>query len=83
MQIMTPKARSDVHVNLPALQKLDMMLIVCCRPLICAYASLGFRTFLHSVAYSFTLWNILYLVMLYATKYAGSNGLNDRYRILV
>ncbi|PWZ22995.1 hypothetical protein Zm00014a_022782 [Zea mays] len=26
-EIMTPKARSDVHVNLPALQKLDMMLI--------------------------------------------------------
>jgi hypothetical protein len=31
MQIMTPKARSDVHVNLPALQKLDAMLIVCCQ----------------------------------------------------
>jgi hypothetical protein len=28
VQIMTPKARSDVHVNLPALQKLDSMLIV-------------------------------------------------------
>ncbi|VAI48418.1 unnamed protein product [Triticum turgidum subsp. durum] len=26
-EIMTPKARSDVHVNLPALQKLDSMLI--------------------------------------------------------
>ncbi|OEL33155.1 Rop guanine nucleotide exchange factor 14 [Dichanthelium oligosanthes] len=26
-EIMTPKARSDVHVNLPALQKLDAMLI--------------------------------------------------------
>ncbi|AQK54538.1 Rop guanine nucleotide exchange factor 14 [Zea mays] len=26
-EIMTPKARSDVHVNLPALQKLDTMLI--------------------------------------------------------
>lgn len=26
---MIPKARSDVHVNLPALQKLDSMLIVC------------------------------------------------------
>lgn len=29
LQIMIPKARSDVHVNLPALQKLDSMLIVC------------------------------------------------------
>lgn len=29
LQIMTPKARSDVNVNLPALQKLDSMLIVC------------------------------------------------------
>lgn len=28
-QIMTPKARSDVHVNLPALQKLDSILVVC------------------------------------------------------
>lgn len=27
-QIMTPKARADIHVNLPALQKLDSMLIV-------------------------------------------------------
>lgn len=27
LEIMTPKARSDVHVNLPALQKLDSMLI--------------------------------------------------------
>ena len=27
-QIMTPKARGDVHINLPALQKLDSMLIV-------------------------------------------------------
>ncbi|KAG9154019.1 hypothetical protein Leryth_000526 [Lithospermum erythrorhizon] len=27
MEIMTPKVRSDVHVNLPALQKLDSMLI--------------------------------------------------------
>ncbi|KAL3738518.1 hypothetical protein ACJRO7_019965 [Eucalyptus globulus] len=26
-QIMTPKARADIHVNLPALQKLDSMLI--------------------------------------------------------
>lgn len=25
---MTPKARADVHVNLPALQKIDSMLIV-------------------------------------------------------
>ena len=25
---MTPKARADIHVNLPALQKLDSMLIV-------------------------------------------------------
>ncbi|PKA64124.1 Rop guanine nucleotide exchange factor 1 [Apostasia shenzhenica] len=28
LEIMIPKARSDVHVNLPALQKLDTMLIV-------------------------------------------------------
>ena len=28
-QIMTPKARADVHINLPALQKIDSMLIVC------------------------------------------------------
>lgn len=28
-QIMTPKARADIHMNLPALQKLDSMLIVC------------------------------------------------------
>ncbi|KAJ4746341.1 rop guanine nucleotide exchange factor-like protein [Rhynchospora pubera] len=27
LEIMTPKARSDIHVNLPALQKLDSMLI--------------------------------------------------------
>ena len=27
-QIMTPKARADIHMNLPALQKLDSMLIV-------------------------------------------------------
>ncbi|XVE99989.1 hypothetical protein REPUB_Repub03eG0247900 [Reevesia pubescens] len=27
MEIMTPKARADIHVNLPALQKLDSMLI--------------------------------------------------------
>ncbi|KAL6001794.1 hypothetical protein ACLOJK_041772, partial [Asimina triloba] len=27
LEIMTPKARSDVHMNLPALQKLDSMLI--------------------------------------------------------
>ncbi|PSS01270.1 Rop guanine nucleotide exchange factor like [Actinidia chinensis var. chinensis] len=27
MEIMTPKARADIHVNLPALQKLDTMLI--------------------------------------------------------
>ncbi|XP_039056263.1 rop guanine nucleotide exchange factor 14-like [Hibiscus syriacus] len=27
MEIMTPKARADVHMNLPALQKLDSMLI--------------------------------------------------------
>ncbi|KAK8941064.1 Rop guanine nucleotide exchange factor 1 [Platanthera zijinensis] len=27
LEVMTPKARSDVHVNLPALQKLDSMLI--------------------------------------------------------
>jgi len=27
-QIMTPKARADVHMNLPALQKIDSMLIV-------------------------------------------------------
>ncbi|XAR70764.1 hypothetical protein NMG60_11027743 [Bertholletia excelsa] len=27
MEIMTPKARADVHINLPALQKLDSMLI--------------------------------------------------------
>lgn len=25
---MTPKARGDIHMNLPALQKLDSMLIV-------------------------------------------------------
>lgn len=25
---MTPKARADIHMNLPALQKLDSMLIV-------------------------------------------------------
>lgn len=25
---MTPKARSDIHMNLPALQKLDSMLLV-------------------------------------------------------
>ncbi|XP_072988944.1 rop guanine nucleotide exchange factor 14 isoform X1 [Typha latifolia] len=31
LEIMIPKARSDVHVNLPALQKLDSMLIVCYR----------------------------------------------------
>lgn len=34
---MTPKARSDVHVNLPALQKLDSMLIVCCH---CVFISI-------------------------------------------
>lgn len=28
LQIMTPKVRGDVHMNLPALQKLDSMLIV-------------------------------------------------------
>lgn len=28
VQIMTPKARADIHMNLPALQKLDSMLIV-------------------------------------------------------
>lgn len=28
IQIMTPKARVDVHLNLPALQKLDSMLLV-------------------------------------------------------
>lgn len=28
MQIMTPKARADIHMNLPALRKLDSMLIV-------------------------------------------------------
>jgi hypothetical protein len=28
LQIMTPKARADIHMNLPALQKLDSMLIV-------------------------------------------------------
>nr|KJB25095.1 hypothetical protein B456_004G176500 [Gossypium raimondii] len=28
MEIMTPKARADIHMNLPALQKLDSMLIV-------------------------------------------------------
>ena len=27
-QIMTPKVRADIHMNLPALQKLDSMLIV-------------------------------------------------------
>ncbi|XP_058745026.1 rop guanine nucleotide exchange factor 14-like [Vicia villosa] len=27
-EIMTPKARADIHMNLPALQKLDSMLIV-------------------------------------------------------
>ncbi|CAA2984500.1 rop guanine nucleotide exchange factor 14 [Olea europaea subsp. europaea] len=27
MEIMTPKARSDIHMNLPALQKLDCMLL--------------------------------------------------------
>ncbi|KAL6985562.1 Rop guanine nucleotide exchange factor 14 [Sarracenia purpurea var. burkii] len=27
MEIMTPKARADIHINLPALQKLDSMLI--------------------------------------------------------
>ena len=27
-QIMTPKVRADIHINLPALQKLDSMLIV-------------------------------------------------------
>lgn len=25
---MTPKVRADIHINLPALQKLDSMLIV-------------------------------------------------------
>lgn len=29
-QIMTPKARADIHMNLPALEKLDSMLIVRC-----------------------------------------------------
>lgn len=28
LQIMTPKVRGDIHMNLPALQKLDSMLIV-------------------------------------------------------
>ncbi|KAM0029850.1 putative PRONE domain, Rop guanine nucleotide exchange factor [Helianthus debilis subsp. tardiflorus] len=28
IEIMTPKARGDVHLNLPALQKLDSMLLV-------------------------------------------------------
>ncbi|KAK1361444.1 Rop guanine nucleotide exchange factor 14 [Heracleum sosnowskyi] len=28
LEIMTPKARADIHMNLPALQKLDSMLIV-------------------------------------------------------
>ena len=27
-QIMVPKARADIHMNLPALQKLDSMLLV-------------------------------------------------------
>ena len=67
MQIMTPKARSDVHVNLPALQKLDTMLIVCCHPVIYAYAWFGH--------FSSPLWHTLQLfvayfvlVMLYVTK---------------
>lgn len=27
LEIMTPKARADIHMNLPALQKLDSMLL--------------------------------------------------------
>ncbi|KAB2070484.1 hypothetical protein ERO13_A08G148100v2 [Gossypium hirsutum] len=46
MEIMTPKARADIHMNLPALQKLDSMLIETLESMVNAqfyYAEVGSR----------------------------------------
>ena len=52
-QIMTPKAHEDIHINLPALHKLDSMLIVCslCGPIKITCTTYAFILEIHPVAY--------------------------------
>lgn len=66
-QIMTPKARADIHMNLPALQKLDSMLIVSYYPFLLIY---------------FVRYTSFFLPLIIA-KYTGDTGLNGEHRVLV